>query len=508
MKIADFCIGIGHGDQIKFANIMSMVPDICSKQTSGNENEMIPRLPICYNDIRSNYVRGPNSICENLPHPQVSKVVSHSYISVKQCIAHHLAYGLSVLNVADNEVDVVNCVGNSRRAVSIKKRALSVNMKNKEDTVPILLNFWSDGFDPNNTNNNRGSVWIFTVTILPNPAHEGKLAYTYPISIGSGSKSSNHDSVQAMFFTEMKELSSGQHNLFFSKEHGNYVRVHAEIFVYLMDQPERRSSNYIMLGNSTYSSQWGKAADIGYAATYLPSCNSCQRNLLAYIHKSDYHNHCDKCSNWDVCSKNGVMSFSPPKDYPISEMGTTDKLLPISLNYEILKAAKSKCHEKIKSGDWTESNGRAYLRVLGINNPLIKNVLDHANNSRRKMQLQAHSNDNFDSIRVDILKNPHLYKEYPHPPFWNTSMDFMQSIDVPMHLLFLGIVKLCIKMFYMWITHTKTKSPFLKYSGLLLSPLIKFNLDYCVLIDIKWDTTKPTTSWVSENYLGFCRIYK
>ena len=87
-------------------------------------------------------------------------------------------------------------------------------------------------------------------------------------------------------------------------------------------------------------------------------------------------------------------------------------------------------------------------------------------------------------------------------------MDFMQSIDALMHLLYLAIVKLCIKMFHTWITNTKRKISFIKYSELLLNPIMKFNLDYCVLLHMKWNTSKPTTSWVSENYLAFCRITK
>ena len=57
--------------QIKFAQIMSMMPQIPTN--SSNRNEIVPRLPICYNDIRSWYIRGKYSVFENLPHPKVEK---------------------------------------------------------------------------------------------------------------------------------------------------------------------------------------------------------------------------------------------------------------------------------------------------------------------------------------------------------------------------------------------------------------------------------------------------
>ena len=151
----------------------------------------------------------------------------------------------------------------------MKKRALLINKEYNEEIVPVLLNRWSDDFDPNNSKKNRGSIWVFTITIIPHYENGGKLRYTYPISISN--KAPNHDPVESLFFSELKELSSGKNNRFYSMNSQSYVRVHAEIFVNLMDQPERRSSNYIMLGNSTYSSQWGKSADIGNSVTYLPS---------------------------------------------------------------------------------------------------------------------------------------------------------------------------------------------------------------------------------------------
>ena len=69
-------------------------------------------------------------------------------------------------------------------------------------------------------------------------------------------------------------------------------------------------------------------------------------------------------------------------------------------------------------------------------------------------------------------------------------------------------MKLSMKNFSIWMRQTNNKDVFEKYSKFLLQPIMKFNLDYCVLIHVKWDSKKPTTGWVSENYLGFCRLMK
>ena len=204
------------------------------------------------------------------------------------------------------------------------------------------------------------------------------------------------------------------------------------------------------------------------------------------------------------------MEFPSTKDYPKEELNGRKKLCPISLTYGILIQAKSKCHDNVMSGRWNDANGREYLHVLGINDRLISNILKHAKNSRIRTLVEKTDSKNLNqymSLTNDINNHPETYQEYPHPPFWNSTMDFCQSIDALMHLLFLGIVKLCIKMFNTWIP-LFDRSAFLNYSENILDPIIKFNLDFCVILGIKWNTKKATTGWVSENYLGFCRIIK
>jgi hypothetical protein len=207
-------MGLSFSEQHQFAHIVSMISDIKdTEECAKNDCEMIPRLPTTYNDIRTWYVRGPTSIANNLPHPNVTWVNDHSYASVKQCIAHHLANGLSIMDICDNEKYIITYMGESKRATTMKKRAIQVNSHHMEDTLPILLIRWSDDWEPNNTKSNRGSVWILTITILSNPSDSGKLPYTYPISLGH--KSGSHEDVESLLFSEIKDLSSGRDNLFF-----------------------------------------------------------------------------------------------------------------------------------------------------------------------------------------------------------------------------------------------------------------------------------------------------
>ena len=51
--------------------------------------------------------------------------------------------------------------------------------------------------------------------------------------------------------------------------------MHSEIITCLSDQPERKSINYIMLGNSTHSVRFQYAANINTISLYLPPCKKC-----------------------------------------------------------------------------------------------------------------------------------------------------------------------------------------------------------------------------------------
>ena len=49
------------------------------------------------------------------------------------------------------------------------------------------------------------------------------------------------------------------------------MMVNFELIASLGDQPERRSMNYLVLGNSPFSSQYGYVANVGTIWQYLPS---------------------------------------------------------------------------------------------------------------------------------------------------------------------------------------------------------------------------------------------
>ena len=131
-------------------------------------------------------------------------------------------------------------------------RATKVNPGVNTNNILVILGVqWSDDFEPNSSSkSNRGSVWIKTVSFISSSTSKNELSDTYPISIRL--KASEHQNIESMFVQECSELSQGKNNVFYSMQENKNAHVHFEIIASLGDQPERRSINYLMLGNSTF----------------------------------------------------------------------------------------------------------------------------------------------------------------------------------------------------------------------------------------------------------------
>ena len=148
--------------------------------------------------------------------------------------------------------DCQRLLTDSKIAGEVYDRGMKCNRETSKDNLLVILGIqWSDGFEPNTSSKtNRGSVWLKTLTFLSDDFKTNNLKNTYAISIGL--KSVDHDAVENRFLKETMELSNGVNNTFYSMILKRNVKVHSEIIASLADQPERRSMNKIMLGNSLF----------------------------------------------------------------------------------------------------------------------------------------------------------------------------------------------------------------------------------------------------------------
>jgi hypothetical protein len=63
-----------------------------------------------------------------------------------------------------------------------------------------------------------------------------------------------------------------------------------------------------------------------------------------------------------------------------------------------------------------------------------------------------------------------LNNEWKYPAAWERGITLSQHIDVPMHLIFLGIVKTCIQLVHDWILDDTKVLPLSSMQGVAWSP--------------------------------------
>jgi hypothetical protein len=282
------------------------------------------RIPTTYSLILSLYARGKFAMIPNIPKPQVHMIGSHAYVSLKDCVADILAHGYEV-DIIKPTTDVGQCtvsISQLTRAQKILKNAEKLHPGIK--VLPLYLIKWSDGFEPSNSiKSNRGSCWIKTVTISPPSSNIHSSLYTYPIAVGLDKQS--HESVEKKFAEELLSFQTGDAMDFYHGGIQKNVRLHLELFASLQDQPERRKVNYIKLGRSSYTAQWGLALDFAAVPSSIPCCKHCMHYIFRDY--TSYDSMCSKCANWDTQVNNGLLDFVPPSNYPADLLPPSKKCL-------------------------------------------------------------------------------------------------------------------------------------------------------------------------------------
>jgi hypothetical protein len=199
---------------------------------------------------------------------------NHSSVSIIDCIADFLMNNRNAIEDIDGWDNCVSeiYVQSKERIVFDNEHARSLIAKlrrRKEDhpvnvdypIVPIFLFFWSDDFDPNRgIKSNRQSIWIKTCTLKCLGADGIEIESTYPISVSK--KEMDHEEIEKLVYRELKFLSTGKFIIMYSRSHGGPVFVHADVYCYKMDQPERRSNLKLLAGNSNIHGRYGYLLDI------------------------------------------------------------------------------------------------------------------------------------------------------------------------------------------------------------------------------------------------------
>lgn len=464
-------------------------------------------VPQTVEELRSKYAEGKHSIQDNLPHPEVNTVGADAYVSLKEVIRDLLARGTAIETAPVSSVppthETVRRVIESKHYLSILDRARKCHPL-EDDVLVLWINEWSDDFEPNNTKQNKGSVWLKTCTISPPHALKNCANNTYPIALGP---KGSHDEIEDLFVGELLSLSDPGHrdkNWFYDSLQNKMRLVYAELFVSLQDQPERRGANHLLAGNSTMHSSFGRVFDLKSIKKTVPSCDDCLDNLLAEAPMNIFA--CSACVNWSFNIDSELLDFNPPKDYPKEKVPPSGCLRPFPLNYKSIIEAVECAREQIVEQAWTEAIAHAYLGLNGLNDPIIEFLLEPAvlRAQLADAKLNLPKDDPLRLILEEVEReHPGWLENTTVPPLWRRNVELWQHVDVIMHLLFLGITKTTGRVIAKWTKSKGKHTAFLIYAKDVLEsiPLVP------------WLAVAPYTGdklggWVSENYLALARLSK
>jgi len=504
MTIGKFVNNLTKSQREEFAHIISQTSQLATLARSASQQYLAPSLPTSPLFIDNVYVRGKFSLLENLPHPTIKVIHNHGYVSLLDCVAHLLSFYdgfTSTLAAASQAPASITNITDSTAVRAIRERASLIT--GQQNVIALYCTEWSDDFDPAlSTKANRQSCWVKTVTIMSCNKNDkvDKMCTTFPIAVGK--KGQSHEAVELQFAEELKMLRSGKCSMY-SKSTSSVVPVYMELLVSLQDQPERRSMNYLMLGSGKYSARWGFSCNIAEVSKNISTCSTCLDNIIMHgQHDYDEQPYCSHCTNWETCSDHPLLLTTPPNKYPITTESDGNYLAPFKLTYELLQNAVTKAHTSITASAWTIEEAKQYLRVYGINNDAIIQIIEHAQNE--KIFNYAEMSRDTMTREYSILKHhkdqfPKKYVKWAYPAAWTRGIMLEQHVDVPMHLLFLGITKTTVKRIMEWTKQKNKHNNFLRMSTGVLESVKNLHIDWCVAI--------PTNGvkfggWVSENYLA------
>jgi hypothetical protein len=341
----------------------------------------LPPIPTTYGRIRSVILEGAKSFIPMLAHPKIKNIGSHSYVLPSQCIKHYLASGnLPMLFDTIIGPEIYLAPKDTPRGIAIASKLKSDAQDISPRHLAISFVEWKDDCESSKSNkaSKTGSIWVWTMTIFGKEKKQDSPLATFPIAIGL--KSDSHERVEGIIGKDLQWMANNRIPAFIGGVgEPQEVTFSAEMFLSLGDQPERRSGNKLMAGNSRAHTRWRIVADHVKLQHVLPACEDCWEamNLANIGAGNDWirtSRECTVCTNWMAGGLDSpLLAYQPaatfPKGFLLGGEETTnvDKMVyPIELNYEILKKVVTTAHQKLAVGEWSPSVAKTFLKENGI----------------------------------------------------------------------------------------------------------------------------------------------
>ena len=454
---------------------------------------ILSTIPLTADVADRDYV-GPrkSSLVSSLPRPDVitTEDGQHAYVSFSQSLQLLSGHGtgLEPLHVIDMHGGIVysSSALHARTARGVELLKLSLQslgyLALDEAPVPLFESdqtaattalphshpvavyeflLWSDAFDAASTKMNRGSTWVCFASVgMPSNAYHSS-RNTFLVGVGPSRKGVSHDGVFSLLGDEIRAASVRNGLVVFHAQSVTAHRAHVWPYAVLQDSPERSASSCILGFRGKRTTMFGHLCSFESVQDSLVSCPPCHASNL----RGQSHTLCEHCLNWK------------PPTRPLRYVGMQQACLDT--------------YESLKKRAITRAAALSFLKENGV-------APEHGN----KVVAAGVAASNQRVAAPESVLLP------PAPAMWDfPGCDVQDSVEVPMHMLFLGIAKSFAKdSLHGFLRGRKLWSSFVDGVNPLLRSLQGLNLPWLKPFPIS--TNGTFGGWVSENFLAYARIMK
>lgn len=512
-ELAHFSHNLSRGQREHLAKVLAMtVEKVRHDDSEATKRPWTCAVPTSYLEIRRQYTGYPESFLNQLPSPRVKRVGQFGYVSLRECVHNFLAHGydLPPIPTEPTSNDDSTTVSHVTESSHCRKRQKEIEKMYQSPCLVLWITEWSDGYDPHGfSKKNRGSAWVKVVTFVPPKTMTNSVLYTYPIALGPST--ADPDVAEATFRDELLGLSDPLHpsgNQFYYGKTKEFVQVHVELVVSLMDQPERRAALHLIRGNSTNGPRWGYVASLIPTKDSLIPCSVCSGRLFKNDQLWD-EDPCTACAQWNMDREDEMLDWEASPDFPCSAMyNENEKHHMKKLTFPMLRDAIKIAGENMTEGHWSKANVEAYLADFCVGTKMIAQIVTKSENIRMWKKAEAEKlqkPDEFELLSEMVANNSSDFEPVDCPPLWDRGVELHQHIDAVMHLVFLGAVNGTLLFIHTWLKQHSLYAPFMRGVEQRLAGVKKLNLHWLKAMLYKGD---KLGGWVSENYLAFARVCK
>ena len=489
-------------------------------------DEQVPLFPNTIQDANDMILRNKFSMKSQLPCPRLTRVDGiHAKFSICDTISIMMGQGIRPCFMQDESgnVDLSGINGTPAARVLLAKLRAQVRAAggNPDKTAFGWLTVWSDGFQTSFIKQKKNSAWIMVLTVS-SPRRDGRSVFhSYVIAMGPAKQ--DHSHVVNAALDEIAELGKGKQRYCGATK--SFINTSFGLIVVLGDRPERcdLASTGNVKGLFSKRFQWAAPPNL----SNLPSCYDCYNERIKVavlgLPPSVGYQCQNQCCNWDYENNNNggwsagnrAQDLFPPTasnrttNYPTKlpvgvrdcpegrEIPATQPICPVQQTFCWIIAGVLIAFRGVASGEWKKYHLDSYLRTFNLATEVYEKC--YASAMEVNNELKGLSNEEKERRLNEIATIDELLRRNVLPRVWTSHINLQCFIEIPMHLLFSGIIKDVILVLKAWIKKNRHGDKFLTIANQHMEMLSALSVSFCKAKPL------PIGRWVSENFICFTR---